>query len=74
MLGTMMEIIRDHKGTLILDTTKISRDIILIIHRDITKRVKIKASYFDGKLNSNTFLYWLVDIEDFFEWYDMTDG
>uniref|UniRef100_A0A5B7BML6 RNA-directed DNA polymerase n=1 Tax=Davidia involucrata TaxID=16924 RepID=A0A5B7BML6_DAVIN len=40
---------------------------------DITRKVKIDAPSFDGKLDPNVFLDWLADIEDYFEWYDMSD-
>ncbi|KAA8546888.1 hypothetical protein F0562_003317 [Nyssa sinensis] len=39
---------------------------------DVTGKVKVEAPSFDSQLDPNTFLDWLADIEDYFEWYNMT--
>ncbi|KAA8521663.1 hypothetical protein F0562_012347 [Nyssa sinensis] len=35
---------------------------------DITKKVKVEAPSFDGRLDPSAFLDWLVDIKDYFDW------
>ena len=40
---------------------------------DITKKVKVEAPEFDGRLDPTYFLDWLANMEDFFDWYDMND-
>lgn len=37
------------------------------------KRIKVDVSNFDGTLDVDTFLVWETVIEDFFEWYGLTD-
>ena len=40
---------------------------------DITKKVKVEAPEFDGRLDPTYFLDWLANMEDYFDWYDMND-
>ncbi|XP_028755921.1 uncharacterized protein LOC114715291 [Neltuma alba] len=40
---------------------------------DATKRVKVEAPDFDGRLDVNAFLDWLATMDDYFEWYNMSD-
>ena len=42
--------------------------------RDITKKVKVNASEFDGRMDPNAFSDWLVTIEEYFDWYEMIDS
>ena len=35
------------------------------------KDVKVEAPSFDGQMGPTKFLYWLVDIDYSFEWYDI---
>ena len=42
--------------------------------RDITKKVKVNAPEFDGIMDPNVFSYWLVAIEEYFDWYEMIDS
>ena len=42
--------------------------------RDITKKVKVSAPEFDGRMNPNAFSDWLVTIEEYFDWYEMIDS
>ena len=39
--------------------------------RDITKKVKVSAPEFDGRMDHNAFSDWLVAIEEYFDWYEM---
>nr|CAD1833634.1 unnamed protein product [Ananas comosus var. bracteatus] len=41
---------------------------------DIIHKVKVDAPSFDGKLNPKAFTDWLVDMEQYFDWYDMSDN
>ena len=40
----------------------------------MTKKVKVSAPKFDGRMDPNAFSYWLVAIEEFFDWYAMTNS
>ena len=42
--------------------------------RGITKKVKVNATKFDGRMDPNTFSDWLVAIEKYFDWYEMIDS
>ena len=42
-------------------------------YNDITRKVKIEAPEYDGKLDPNVFLDWLSNLDDYFDWYDMND-
>ena len=42
--------------------------------RNITKKVKVSAPEFDGRMNLNAFFDWLVAIEEYFDWYEMIDN
>ena len=42
--------------------------------RDITKKVKVNAPEFDGRMDPNVFSDWLVAIEEYFDWYEMIDS
>ena len=42
--------------------------------RDITKKVKVSAPKFDGRMDPNAFSNWLVVIEEYFDWYEMIDS
>ena len=42
--------------------------------RDITKKVKVSALEFDGRMDPNVFSDWLVGIEEYFDWYEMIDS
>ena len=42
--------------------------------RDITKKVKVNAPEFDGRMDPNVFSDWLVSIEEYFDWYEMIDS
>ena len=44
------------------------------LQRDITKKVKVSAPEFDGRMNLNAFSDWLVVIEEYFDWYEMIDS
>ena len=35
---------------------------------DITRKAKVNASSFDGKLDATTFSDWIVAMEDYFDW------
>ncbi|TXG71764.1 hypothetical protein EZV62_000343 [Acer yangbiense] len=41
---------------------------------DLTKRVKIEAPEFDGRIDHNVFLDWIDALEDYFDWYHMSEG
>ena len=41
--------------------------------RDITKKVRIEAPDFEGKVDATQFVDWLAAIEEYFDWYDITD-
>lgn len=36
---------------------------------DITRKVKVGIPSFDGQLDPKAFTDWLVDIEQYFDWY-----
>ena len=40
---------------------------------DITKKVRIEVSDFEGKVHATQFVDWLAAIEEYFNWYDMAD-
>ncbi|KAI9200279.1 hypothetical protein LWI28_005289 [Acer negundo] len=42
-------------------------------HFDPVLRVKVDAPEFDGRLDVNDFLDWLAAMNDYFEWYPMSD-
>ncbi|KAI9185053.1 hypothetical protein LWI28_003722 [Acer negundo] len=42
-------------------------------HFDPARRVKVDAPEFDGRLDVNVFLDWLAAMDDYFEWYPMSD-
>ena len=42
--------------------------------RDITKKVKVSAPEFDGRMDPNAFSDWLVAIEEYFDWCEMIDS
>ena len=42
--------------------------------RDITKKVKVGALEFNGRMDPNAFFDWLVAIEKYFYWYEMNDS
>ena len=42
--------------------------------RDITKKFKVNAPEFDGRMDPNVFSDWLVSIEEYFDWYEMIDS
>ena len=42
--------------------------------RDITKKVKISAPEFDGRMDPNAFFDWFVAIKKYFDWYEMIDS
>ena len=39
----------------------------------ITRKVKVDVTIFDGKIDVTTFSDWLVAIEDYFDWYEMSN-
>ena len=41
---------------------------------DLTKRVKIESPKFDGRIDHNVFLDWIDALEDYFDWYRMSEG
>ncbi|KAK8926104.1 hypothetical protein KSP39_PZI018936 [Platanthera zijinensis] len=40
---------------------------------DITRRIRLDAPSFDGRLDPKAFCDWLLDMDHYFEWYDMSD-
>ncbi|KAK0579189.1 hypothetical protein LWI29_022501 [Acer saccharum] len=42
--------------------------------RDLTKRVNIEAPEFDGRIYHNVFLDWIDALEDYFDWYRISEG
>ena len=36
--------------------------------------MKVSASKFDARMDPNAFSYWLVAIEEYFDWYEMIDS
>ena len=42
--------------------------------RNITKKVKVSAPQFDGRMDPNDLSNWLVAIEEYFDWYEMIDS
>ena len=42
-------------------------------YSDITRKVKVDVPSFDGKIDATTFADWIVAMEDYFDWYEMSD-
>ena len=42
--------------------------------RDITKKIKVTAPEFDGRMDPNAFSNWLVSIKEYFDLYEMIDS
>ena len=42
--------------------------------RAITRKIKVSAPEFDGKMDPTAFSDWLVAIEEYFYWYEMIDS
>jgi len=42
-------------------------------YSDITRKVKVDVPSFDGKIDAATFSDWIVAMEDYFNWYEMSD-
>ena len=42
-------------------------------YSDITRKVKVDVPSFDGKIDATTYSYWLVVMEDYFDWWEMSD-
>jgi len=42
-------------------------------YSDITRKVKIDVPSIDRKIDATTFSDWIVAIEDYFDWYEMSD-
>ena len=42
-------------------------------YSDITRKVKVDVPSFDGKIDATTFSDWIVAMEDYFDWYEMSD-
>lgn len=40
---------------------------------DITKKVRLNVPDFDGRFNVTTFVDWISAVEEYFDWYDMSD-
>ncbi|KAK8951463.1 hypothetical protein KSP39_PZI004161 [Platanthera zijinensis] len=40
---------------------------------DITRRIRLDAPTFDGRLEPKAFSDWLLDMDHYFDWYDMSD-
>ncbi|KAK8929046.1 hypothetical protein KSP39_PZI017906 [Platanthera zijinensis] len=40
---------------------------------DITRRIHLDAPTFDGRLDPKAFSDWLLDMDRYFDWYDMSD-
>ncbi|PON81953.1 hypothetical protein TorRG33x02_222760 [Trema orientale] len=40
---------------------------------DVTKKVKIEAPEFDGRLDPSAFLDWLAAMDEYFDWYNLDD-
>jgi len=40
---------------------------------DITRKVKVDVRSFDEKIDATTFSDWIVAMEDYFDWYEMSD-
>jgi len=41
---------------------------------DPTRKVKLNALEFDGRLESAAFVDWLDEMDEYFEWYNMYDA
>ena len=41
---------------------------------DVTKKVRLEVAEFYGKLNLTAFLDWIMSMEDYFDWYAMSDN
>ena len=42
-------------------------------YSNITRTVKVDVPSFDGNMDATTFSDWLVAMEDYFDWYEMSD-
>ena len=42
-------------------------------YSDITRKVKVDIPAYDGRLDPDTFLEWLIAMEDYFDWCWMSD-
>ena len=42
-------------------------------YSDITRKVKVDVPSFDEKIDATTFSDWLVGMENYFDWYEMSD-
>ena len=42
-------------------------------YSDITRKVKVNMPSFDGKIDATTFSNWLVAMEDYIDWYEMSN-
>ena len=42
-------------------------------YSDITRKVKVDVPSFDGKIDATTFSDWIIAMEDYFDWYEMSD-
>ena len=42
-------------------------------YSDITRKVKVDVPSFDGKIDATTFSDWIVAMEDYFDWYEMSN-
>ena len=40
---------------------------------DITKKVRMEVPNFEGRVDPTIFSDWLASIEEYFDWYDMSD-
>lgn len=40
---------------------------------DITKKGELNFTDFDGRLDTTTFSNWLSAIEEYFDWYEISD-
>ena len=42
-------------------------------YSDIARKVKVDVPFFDGKIDATTFSNWIVGMEDYFDWYEISD-
>ena len=42
-------------------------------YSDITQKVKVNVPSFDGKIDATHFSNWMVAMEGYFDWYEMSD-
>ena len=42
-------------------------------YSDITRKVKVDVPTYGGKIDAATFLDWIITMEDYFDWYEMSD-